>query len=57
MSIEQNYKYPIYHIISIYVSHSSLKLEKGSGSDSDSQSSNGRLLDSADRNGSFVETK
>jgi hypothetical protein len=57
MSIEQNYKYPIYHIISIYVSHSSLKLEKGSGSDSDSQSSNGRLLDSEDRNGSFVETK
>jgi hypothetical protein len=57
MSIQQNYKYPIYHIISIYVSHSSLKLEKGSGSDSDSQSSNGRLLDSADRNGSFVETK
>jgi hypothetical protein len=40
-------------MISIYVSHSSLKFEKGSGSDSDSWSSNGCLLDSADRNGSF----
>ena len=47
------FKYPFYHIISIYVSHSSLNLEKGSGCDSDSRSSNSRLLDSADRNGSF----
>jgi hypothetical protein len=47
------FKYPFYRIISIYVSHSSLKLEKGSGSNSDSRSSNSRLLDSADRNGSF----
>jgi hypothetical protein len=47
--LQQNYN----HIISIYVSHSSLKLEKGSGSDSDSLSSNSCLLDSADRNGSL----
>jgi len=44
----KNYKYPFYHIISIYVSHSSLKLEKGTGSDSGSRSSNSRLLASAD---------
>ena len=47
------FKYPFYHIISIHVSHSPLKLEKGSGSDSDSRSSNSRLFDFADRNGSF----
>ena len=47
------FKYPFYHIISIYVSHSSLKLEKGSGSDPGSRFSHSRLLDSADRNGSF----
>jgi len=48
------FKYPFYHIISIYVSHFSLKLEKGSGSDSDSRSSDSRLFDSADRNGSSL---
>ncbi len=47
------FKYPFYHIISIYVSHSSLKLEKGSGSGPGSRFSHSRLLDSADRNGSF----
>jgi len=51
------FKYPFYHIISIYVSHSSLKLEKGSGSDSDSRASNSRLLDSADRNGSLKQIR
>jgi hypothetical protein len=51
------FKYPFYHSISVHVSHSSLKLEKGSGSDSDYCSSNSRLLDSADCNGSFVVTK
>src|SRR5437867_10169452 len=55
--IKQNYKYPFYHIISIYVSHSSLKLEKGSGSDSDSRSSNSCLLDSADHNGSLKQIR
>jgi hypothetical protein len=44
-------------MISIYVSHSSLKFEKGSGSDSDSWSSNGCLLDSADRNGSLKQIR
>src|SRR5437867_12282792 len=53
--IKQNYKYPFYHIISICVSHSSLKFEKGSGSNSDSRSSNSLLLDSADRNGSYLK--
>jgi len=47
------FKYPFYHIISIYVSHSSLNLEKGSGSDSDSRSSNSRLLDFVDHTGSI----
>jgi hypothetical protein len=51
--LQKNYNYPFYHIISIYVSHSSLKLEKGSGSNSDSLSSNSCLLDSADHNGSL----
>jgi len=55
--IKQNYKYPFYHIISIYVSHSSLKLEKGSRFNSDSLSSNSRLLDSADRNGSLKQIR
>lgn len=47
------FKYPFYHIIPIHVSHSPLKLEKGSRPDSDSRSSNSRLLDFADHNGSF----
>jgi len=51
------FKYPFYHIISMYVSHSFLKLEKRSGSDSDSRSSNSRLLDSADRNGSLKQIR
>jgi hypothetical protein len=51
----ENNKYPFYHIISIYVSHSFLKLEKGTGSGSGSRSSNSRLLDSADRNGSLKQ--
>ena len=41
----------------MYVSHSSLKLEKRPGSDSDSRSSNSRLLDSADRNGSLKQIR
>jgi hypothetical protein len=48
------FKYPFYHIISIYVSHSSIKLEKGTGSYSDSRFSHSRLLDSADHNGSSL---
>jgi hypothetical protein len=55
--IKQNYKYPFYHIISIYVSHSSLKFKKGSGSNSDSQFSNSLLLDSADRIGSLNQIR
>ncbi len=46
-------KYPFYHIIPIHVSHSPLKLEKSSGSDSDSRSSNSRLLDFVDHTGSI----
>ena len=41
----------------MYVSHFSLKLEKGSGSNSDSLSSNSWLLDSADRNGSLKQIR
>ena len=46
-------KYPFHHIIPIHVSHSPLKLEKSSGSDSDSRSSNSRLLDFVDHTGSI----
>jgi len=55
--IKQNYKYPFYHIISIYVSHSSLKFEKGSRSNSDSLSSNSLLFDSSDCNGSLKQIR
>ena len=37
----------------MHVSHSPLKLEKSSGSDSDSRSSNSRLLDFVDHTGSI----
>ena len=52
----KNYKYPFYQVISNYVSHSSLKFEKGIGYNSDSCTSNSCLLDSADRNRSFLVT-
>jgi hypothetical protein len=47
----------LFHIVSMYVSHISLKLQQGSESDSGSRYNNSRLLDFADRNGSLKQIR